>query len=177
MKSEKRNYLHKHWWIFKVTIIFGNHSELFGFGALCRSRDSTLQCKLKIFKKESLPKSLCPFLPFLEKLLNLAGVFLFRKKRLKLKTFQEETEQHNIERPYACGNIVYPIELCPLCLLCVNFRVDQNAWCLQIFAPQVFFERYICEMITVWISDHLIKLSLYLKEVKVFTYYHSTSKI
>ena len=56
-------------------------------------------------------------------------------------------------------------------------RVAQNAWSLQIFAPQVFFERYICEMITVWISDHLIKLSLYPKEVKVFTYYHSTSKI
>ena len=128
MKSEKRNYLHKHWWIFKVTITFGNHSELFGFGALCRSRDSTLQCKLKIFKKESLPKSLCPFLPFLEKLLNLAGVFLFRKKRLKLKTFQEETEQHNIERPYACGNIVYPIELCSLCLLCVNFCYHRPPW-------------------------------------------------
>ena len=49
-----------------------------------------------------------------------------------------------------------------------NIRVDQNAWCLQIFAPQVFFERYICEMITVWISDHFFKISLFLSEVKFF---------
>ena len=47
-------------------------------------------------------------------------------------------------------------------------RVGQNAWSLQIFAPQVFFERYISEMITVWISDHYFKISLYHSEVKVF---------
>ena len=47
-------------------------------------------------------------------------------------------------------------------------RVGQNAWSLQIFAPQVFFEWYICEMITVWISDHFFKISLFPKEVKDF---------
>ena len=44
-------------------------------------------------------------------------------------------------------------------------RVGQNAWSLQILAPQLFFERFIYEMITVWISDHFFKISLYLIQV------------
>ena len=31
-------------------------------------------------------------------------------------------------------------------------RVAQNAWSLQILAPQLFFERFMYEMIIVWIS-------------------------
>ena len=49
----------------------------------------------------------------------------------------------------------------------VASRVAQNAWSLQILAPQLFFERFIYEMITVWISDHFFKISLYPSEVEV----------
>ena len=46
-------------------------------------------------------------------------------------------------------------------------RVGQNALSLHILAPQLFFERFIYEMITVWISDHFFKISLFHSEVEV----------
>ena len=62
------------------------------------------------------------------------------------------------------------IHVLPSCLgwyFKLSFRVGQNAWSLQILAPQLFFERFIYEMITVWISDHFFKISLFLSEVEV----------
>ena len=123
MESEKRNYLHKHWWIFKVTITFGNHSELFGFGALCRSRDSTLQCKLKILKESSktLASSSISWKTF------EFSIFSYEKKGIKFKTFRGETEEHYWKTPCMWE---YCIQLsCVLYVCCVwTFTAMAPPW-------------------------------------------------